>query len=380
MTTDGPLDRRHFFAMAGGASLALSERAEARKAPRRRPVVINSLGGIDDPNITLPEGSPDVAALTPRAIRDAHASGLTAVNLTLGYVMGEGDPFETTVREIAWWDEAIRERGRDLLKVRTAADIVAAGRTQRIGVIYGFQNSVMMGDKLERVDTFADLGVRIVQLTYNGRNAVGCGSIVPEDCGLSEFGRALVDRLNVRNLAIDLSHSGRQLCLDAARASEAPICISHTGCRALSDLPRNKSDEELRLVAERGGYVGIYFMLYLSPAGRATAEDVVRHIVHAVNVCGEDHVGIGTDGTITTYDDMAAYMESLKKEVEQRKALGVSAPGEAPDRVPFVMDLRGPSQFRDLAQLLRAQGFRERRIDKILGLNFLDYCRRVWKA
>jgi membrane dipeptidase len=380
MTSDGSVDRRHFFAMAGGTSLALSRQAEARKALRRSPIIINSLGGIDDPNITLPEGSRDVAALTPRAIRDAHASGLTAVNLTLGYVMGDGDPFETTVREIAWWDEAIRERRKDLIKVRAAADIVAARRSNRIGVIYGFQNSVMMGDKLERVETFADLGVRIVQLTYNDRNTVGCGSIVPDNCGLSDFGHALVERLNARHLVVDLSHSGQQLCLDAARFSQAPICISHTGCRALCDLPRNKSDEELRLVAERGGYVGIYFMLYLNPAGRATADDVVRHILHAVNVCGEDHVGIGTDGTITTYDDMAAYKEALRKEVEQRKALGVSAPGEAPDRVPFVMDLRGPSQFRDLARLLKDRGFTERRIEKILGLNFLAYCRSVWKA
>jgi membrane dipeptidase len=238
----------------------------------------------------------------------------------------------------------------------------------------------MMGDKLDRIDVFADLGVRVFQLTYNGKNAVGCGSIAPENCGLTDYGHHLVERLNARNLVIDLSHSGQQLCLDTVRHSKAPICISHTGCRALSDLPRNKSDEELRQVAERGGYVGIYFMLYLNPAGRATAEDVARHIEHAVNVCGEDHVGIGTDGTVTSYDDMAAYMVELRKEVENRRALGISAPGEAPDRVPFVMDLRGPEQFRDLARLLKTRGFADRRIEKILGLNFFNYCRSVWQA
>lgn len=376
----GSLDRRHFIALAGAAPVAVSQPAQARKSAKGKPIIINSLGGLDDPNDQPDKESPDVAALTARAMVDAHASGLTAVNVTLGHVMGDAEPFETTVREIAWWDEMIRKWSKDVTKVLTAADILAARGTNRVGIIYGFQNSAMMGDKLDRVDLFADLGVRIFQLTYNGKNAVGCGSIVPENCGLTDFGHRFVERLNARNLIIDLSHSGQQLCLDTVRRSKAPICISHTGCRALSDLPRNKTDEELRLVAERGGYVGIYFMLYLSPTGRAMAEDVVRHIEHAVNVCGEDHVGIGTDGTVTSYDDMAAYMVELRKEVENRKALGISAPGEAPDRVPFIIDLRGPEQFRELARLLKTRGFRERRIEKILGLNFFNYCQSVWQA
>ena len=112
---------------------------------------------------------------------------------------------------------------------------------------------------------------------------------------------------------VDLSHSGGQTCLDAARASRQPISINHTGCRALVDLPRNKTDEELRLVAERGGFVGIYFMPFLNPAGIATAADVVAHIEHAVNVCGEDHVGIGTDGGTTGIDDLAGYRAHMRR-------------------------------------------------------------------
>ena len=121
---------------------------------------------------------------------------------------------------------------------------------------------------------------------------------------------------------VDLSHSGQQTCLDAARASRQPISINHTGCRALVDLPRNKTDEELRLVAESGGFVGIYFMPFLNRGQRRTAADVVAHIDHAVNVCGEDHVGIGTDGGTTGIDDMAAYRAHMRAEVAQRRAAG----------------------------------------------------------
>src|SRR6185295_12566149 len=178
----------------------------------------------------------------------------------------------------------------------------------------------------------------------------------------------------------DLSHSGERTCLDAARASRRPISINHTGCRALVDLPRNKSDEELRLVAERGGFVGIYFMPFLNPASLATAEDVVAHIDHAVNVCGEDHVGIGTDGGTTAIDDMAGFRARMRAEVAGRRAAGIGAAGENPDTLPFVEELSGPDQFRRLIALLDRRGYSEARIEKIMGLNFVNYAREVWGA
>jgi membrane dipeptidase len=177
---------------------------------------------------------------------------------------------------------------------------------------------------------------------------------------------------------IDLSHSGERTCLEAVAVACRPVSINHTGCRALVDLPRNKTDDELRAVAARGGFVGIYFMPFLSPTGHASALDVVEHIIHAVNVCGEDHVGIGTDGPITPIDDLESYRAELVEVVAQRQTAGVSAVGERSDTLPFVIDLRGVDQFHDLARLLKQRGYRDERIDKILGKNFVDYANRVW--
>jgi membrane dipeptidase len=395
-------DRREFLRLAalgvvaGPLVLAQAGHAEtpatvaAPGAPTSQssqdlPLVINALGGLEDPN--PPEKATDAVAadqaqftMSAKVLGDAHASGLTAVNITLGYVSGPEEPFEATVRDVGLWDRLIRENARDLLRVETAADIRRARREGRIGIIYGLQNGAALGEKPERVDILGNLGLRVIQLTYNPRNLLGDGSLVAENHGLTPLGRRVVARLNAQRIMVDLSHSGEATCLEAARVSQQPISINHTGCRALVDLPRNKTDQELRLVAERGGFVGIFFMPFLSPSGHATAIDVVAHLDHAINVCGEDHVGIGTDGPVTAITDLEGYKVRLAEEVAERKAAGISAAGERADTLPFVVDLRGVAQFRELSRLLQQRGYRSTRIEKILGANFLRFAETVWGA
>jgi membrane dipeptidase len=381
MTTD----RRAFIAAAGAAAvLPMLSAARSRASDR---LIVNALGGLDDPNLWGVENAtgsalPDIRRepLSPRVIADARASGMDAVNVTLGYVAGPMEPFEYTVAEIAVWDWRIRHHRVDLLKILGADDLIRARREKKIGIIFGVQNAVMLGDRPARVDLFADLGLRVVQLTYNPANGLGDGATAPQNRGLTPFGREVVERLNANRVMVDLSHSGERTCLEAAALSRRPISINHTGCRALNDVPRNKSDAELRLVASRGGFVGIYFMPFLNPSSVAHAEDVVRHIDHAVNVCGEDHVGIGTDGGTTGIDDMTAYRAHIAKQVADRRKAGIGAPGENPDTLPMVVDLSGPGQFLRLADLLSRRGYKEARIEKILGLNFLAYAREIWGA
>ncbi|KOT84734.1 peptidase M19 [Streptomyces rimosus subsp. pseudoverticillatus] len=352
-------------------------------------MIVNALGQLDNPN--TPASRAAAAQLNPsssqltvdaRAIADAHASGLTAVNITLGYTVGGLPPYEHTMEDIAAWDRLIDNYPGDLLKVRTAADIRRAHDEGRIGVIYGFQNAVAIGEDPGLLDSraaaFATAGVRVIQLTYNQANHLGDGSMSPANRGLTPFGRQVVDALNDHHVMVDLSHSGENTCLQAACHSRVPVSINHTGCRAVADLPRNKTDAELRLVASQGGFVGIYFMPFLNLSGHATAADVVDHIVHAVNVCGEDHVGIGTDGSITAVDDLDAYHTALAGHITARQLAGVGAAGERADTYPFIVDLRGVDQFRDLIHLLEKHGYRSGRIEKIMGRNFLDYADRAW--
>lgn len=381
-------DRRTVLALAAGGAAALAAgQARAAVNPWRDAVIVNALGGLDNPNIPSEEGSGLRSAgarqrrvLDQRTLDDARASGVAAINCTLGYVAGGGDPFEQTISDIAAYDRMIADHPAAVTRVLTAADILSAKREGKVGLIYGFQNAAQVGDDLDRIDIFADLGVRIVQLTYNPANQIGDGSTAPENRGLTPFGRQVVERLNANRLMVDLSHSGEATCLEAARISSRPISINHTGCRALVDLPRNKTDAELRLVAERGGFVGIYFMPFLHPTGQVAAADIVAHIEHAVQVCGEDHVGLGTDGSITQVDDLVAYRKAVAVEVEARRKARIGAPGESGDILKFAVDLRGPRQFYDLADRLKARGHSTTRIEKILGGNFVRYGREIWGA
>ncbi len=121
-------------------------------------------------------------------------------------------------------------------------------------------------------------------------------------------------------------------------------------------------------------------MPYLSPDSVATPTDVVAHIEHAIKVCGEDHVGIGTDGPVTGIDDMKAYRAAAAADIARRKAAGIGAKGERADTVPWVDGLTGPEQFRTLMTLLRKRRHSQSRIEKVMGGNFLAYARRVWSS
>ena len=159
-------------------------------------VVINALGGISNQNLWARSVGHEnenvgqasirrIRSIDARAIKDTHASGTTAINVTLGYVAGPEEPYEYTIDDIAEWDALIRQYQNDLLKVWTVDDILKAKQENKIGIIFGFQNAESVGNKLERINTFSGLGVRIVQLTYNDRNQIGDGSAVAENQGLT---------------------------------------------------------------------------------------------------------------------------------------------------------------------------------------------------
>ena len=373
--------RREFLVTGGTlAGLALlpgplraGQKGDARSWPRYEDaIVIDSCGG--------PGREMDVPVRPPldaTELADIRESGLTAMNFTVGSVGRYANDYEETVKNIAYWDREIAANAQVLVKITRGAQIDEAKRSGRLGIIYGFQDTTMYGENLDRFDEFHDFGVRIVQLTYNRRNLMGDGCLEPGNAGLSRLGRDMVARMNEKSTLVDLSHCGQRTTHEGIDASKKPVAITHSGCAAIADMPRNKHDEELKLLAGRGGVIGIYIMPYLRNEGQVMAEDVIKHIEYAVNICGEDHVGIGTDGTTSAVNVTPEFRKRFAEQIAERQKRGISAPGERQDSFTFAPDLNTPRRFDNLAMLLSQRGHGDARVEKILGGNFARLFREV---
>jgi len=358
-----------FASLSFARSVPAASVAEADWPPYRDSIVVDGLSEAFDPrDAKLPLPAETLAA--------AADSGTTAVNFT---VVGPGASFEDAVRSVAVVERAAELHANRYLIVRQHADLARAKQSGRLGLILGFQTTEMLGDDLARIELFRNLGVRIMQMTYNGRNLFGDGCLEPGNAGLSRLGAEAVARMNALGVAIDLSHCGYRTTAETIETSKKPVLITHTGCNAVYRHPRNKDDRELRAAADRGGVVGIYLMPYLDGGtGPLTTAMFLAHLEHALKVCGEEHVGVGSDQGVEPVHDTAEYRKNLRAEIQDRIRRGVSAPGESPDRPPFIPELNSARRMEKIAVAMKAKGYSDSSIAKVCGGNFERALKEIW--
>ena len=368
--------------LAGAAALAVTGPAVARSAVKGsggdwygRAIVIDGLGGIGDPY------SPDTQTrLSDRAWAEMKRTGVTAVNQTILPVGNQPDAWPELLKNIDQFDNVLNANPDRLRLIRTAADLKAAKGAGQVGLIYGTQDTAMVGATLDRLTELNKRGVRVVQLTYNLRNLSGDGALEPGNAGLSKLGRATIERIEKEKLLLDLSHGGARTILEAIAAAKRPPTISHTGARAVFDHPRNVDDATLKALADKGGVAGIYFMPYLVASSKPSGEDLVRHIEHMAKVLGEDHLGIGTDGGFLPIEINAETWKRAREAYEARTKAGFAAPGEYPDTLTIVMDYNRLDRFQRLAEVLERRGWSSARLEKFFGGNLLRLYGEAWGA
>jgi membrane dipeptidase len=354
----------HLFAHGSNSSAART----ADSAPTvptalyKNAVVIDTLCSPID--LTPPLKAEDLASV--------RQSGITAVNCTVSQ-----NNFEDTVDNISGFEELIDQHPEMFLIVRRQSDIARAKRENKVGIMLGFQYTSFLEQDPERIDIFRRLGVRIMQITYNNRSIFGDGCLEPGNAGLSKAGIAAIKKMNEKGVAVDLSHSGYRTTAEGITQSAKPVLITHSGCAAVYAHPRSKPDEILKSLADHGGYFGIYLMPYVVASPTVpTREHVLDHVVHAINVCGADHVGIGSDGSIQKTVLTPDQKEAFDKDIARRKKLGIGAPGE--DRYPYVPDLNGPDHMQVIADELAKRGQPSSVIEKVLGANFQRVIGEIW--
>ncbi len=346
------MHRRDFLIALPAAGAAAWSVAQPKRAPTP---IIDGLGEIH-------------VEYDMKLVDEIRASGMRGCVVTVGNPALHGaSAFDDMKRETDAYDAHIKAHPDRFAKATKVADIDAAVERNRIALVYYTQNATPLGDDVERLRVLYDMGVRIIQLTYNTRNLVGDGCLERTNSGLSTFGVALVERMNAMGLLVDVSHCGLATTTEGIAASAKPVAITHAGCKAVYDHPRNKTDEALRALADRGGVIGIYQINpYLGPNERNTLDDYLRHIDHAVRTSGIEHVGIGSDREHRRIPDTPEEKQKLIDELSRLRPVTA-----ATFRWPFFLtELNHPRRMETIATALEARGYKSAEVEKILGGNF----------
>jgi membrane dipeptidase len=354
------IDRREFLASSAALTVALGTLdaqtpASGVDALFDRSIVIDALSADDNWN----EPDPVFAAFA--------RSGVTAVHTSLA-----NRNLAAAQRDLTAWNERFQKWPERLLKIERGAHFADAKKSGRVGVLLGFQNATIVESNVRNLDTLYKEGTRCIQLTYNSRNLLGDGCTERTNAGLSDFGIAVVERMNELGIVVDLSHCGEATSRDGIQFSKRPPAFTHTMCKAVYDHVRAKPDDLIEAIADKGGMVGIATLGYfIGPTAETNLDDYLRHVDHAVKVAGIDHVGLASDYSIrgieatrTRENWYVPRLTSFKPEYRVRWP-------------PWIAELDPPERFRNIAHGLAKRGYSAAHIEKILGGNWVRYFTEV---
>jgi membrane dipeptidase len=299
-------------------------------------------------------------------------AGITGVSCTCSL----WENFRGSIANVIQWKRWFDEHSDLLVQAHSTEDIRRAKRDGKTAVVLSWQNTSGIEDQLGYLRIFRDLGVRIMQLTYNTQNYSGAGYTEPRDSGLTGFGEEVINEMARLGIVCDLSHVGPQTTRDVIRLAPKPPAFTHILPAGLKAHGRNKTDEEIRALADKGGMIGVsLFAPSMRRGNESTIDDYLEAMEYLINIAGEDHVGVGTDfsqgharpGPFLEWCNLdKGYARQLTPfgQVEVKKPAGLARIAEMPN----------------LAGAAIRTGWSEVRIVKVLGENWLRYLKQIWGA
>lgn len=287
------------------------------------------------------------------------------VTVTLGFWEGTAESLDAIGR----WRDLVRAN-RDLVAIaRTSGDIGRANAEGKLALLLGFQNANLLEGRIRLVELFADLGARIIQLTYNNQNELGGSCYEDEDSGLARFGREVIREMNRVGLLVDLSHVGNRTTLDAIKHSQKPVAISHANADSLFKHKRNKTDDVLKALAENGGVIGC--AAYRNITGDYYCRSIdtwCEMVARTVDIIGIDHVGIGTD---RSHGHTIVELNWMRMGRWTRGVDYGAGSAATPGKVPPADWFREPRNIAGVPDGLRRVGFNDAEVAKITHENWL---------
>jgi len=333
--------------------------------------VIDMLGALSLSTSTYNGYMRQPADFTTVDLQRFRDSGISVFHV--GFGISGVDAYGNVLRDLGLRNGFLAHHHANLMRVDSPAALDGVKASGKIGVVLGVQNSQHFRTE-DDVDFFHALGQRVSQLTYNHRNMIGNGCLERRDDGISDFGVAVIARMNKAGMAIDVSHCGDRTTLDAFELSVKPVLITHSNCRALvPGHPRCKTDEAIRQMAARGGVMGITGVRnYVKSDEPTTVEHMLDHYDHVRRVVGMEHLGLGSDMDLDGYDDMPP---------QEQGSLRASITFQDPYAFREKLDIEGvdhPKRVFDLTEGLVRRGYSDDAIRGVLGDNFRRVLKQIW--
>lgn len=249
--------------------------------------------------------------------------------------------FQRACDIISHFEKQLEKYPETLIQVKSSKDIEIVEKQNKIGCLLTIENGSAIEDKLDNIEYFYSKGVRVMSITWNADNLLGCGALTDKDNGLTDFGKQYIYKLNEKHIIVDVSHSSEKTFWDTIKESNRPVAATHSCCYSLCKHPRNLKDDQIKAIAQQNGIIGVcYCTSFLSETGKAGTEDIAKHIAYIANLVGVDYIGLGSD------------FDGLEKE-----------------DIPY--NLRTVGETNNLIQALKNIGFNSSEIEKIMGENWL---------
>ena len=246
----------------------------------------------------------------------------------------------------AEFQKQLQENAENMLQCKTIEDFLEIEMGNRQGAIFAVENGAALSGNLNVLQEMHQNGVKIMTLTWNETNEIGDGAGVEHPKGLTSFGKTVVKEMERLGVIVDVSHASDALFYDVAQLAEKPFIATHSNCRSICNHKRNLTDEQIKIICQRNGLIGLNFTdTFLKEDGHADFSDILRHVQHFLELGGENILAIGSD-----FD-------------------GTDLPAS----------LFGIQSIRDLAQYFSKHAFSDELIDKIFYRNAFRFFRNYLK-
>ena len=323
-------------------------------------LIIDAMGGY----IVAPEPQPYQGRNYLDRVAD---SNVRVTNITIA---AHADEFEAALDKMFHYFNLLQVAKDRVVHIKTVADIENAHRDKKVGNMFGFQSPTPIDIHINRWTIFRQLGLRTCSLAYNEPNVFAHGCHDPRNGGLSYYGLQAINEMNRLGIVVDLSHVGERSSLEAIEHSKKPCIFSHSNAKAVANTRRNITDEQARLVAEKGGVIGLSPHAFLSAkqtAAQPNLDDYLDHFDYLAKLVGVDHIGVGSD----------VFESYTKFSWETSTKLLYNSPWTY-ETVQNADYNRVEGIHLVIAGLV-SRGFSDQEIAKFLGTNFLRVFKEVWR-